>query len=293
MKDCPAFHHASFWSPDWNLNSSEWDAQGWITPLRQTFGLPPETRKYLDTFENKHHSYEIQTIEIVLPLTATSALVWQTYDTAQERVLLLREAGEPDATLGWLDSQGHPYCLRPQEAILLGTATTKRPDWKDSPVPLLLLDSFVALTSEAEATLWTAAKCAALSKLGIAKQGGLEVIGREEAGNLQEQLGNFRVAYRQGGETFHVAVQGGICWHLSPDQDWQLIAHKAWDTIRHMRDFDWPVPCHTIRSATPYHFFTQAAAEVAQHKDTEEVDPDWPIFPFARFKRLMDVLGRD
>ncbi|MEM9248897.1 MAG: hypothetical protein AAGB05_09405 [Pseudomonadota bacterium] len=157
------FRSREFWEPDWSLLGEAWRAQEWVAPLREAFGTPPETRSYVDETTGETHSYVLQTIEIVLPVTASAALVWQTDDDAQERTLLLREDGAEDAMLRWSDSHGHPYCLHPKEAILLGAAV--RTEWPG--VPLLLLDGFVGITTEAEADLWAQAKRGALVGLGV------------------------------------------------------------------------------------------------------------------------------
>ena len=286
MKDCAAFRDRSFWHPNWELSPDEWSAQAWLEPLQSTFGLPIETVSYVDETDNVENSFELLTIEVPLPILPNVALVWRAFDETHERDLLLRETGQPDARLGWIDTHGHPFCLHPEEATFLGSAAAKSSDWEHSSVPLLLLDQFVAITTEEQADQWATARGAALWRLGLASTADVERIGREECSDVERQLGNYRAVFQQGDDVFRIYVQAGLTWDWNDKDDWQLQAHKSFNAIGHLREFDWPCPCHSIRSRDRFKYFPEASAEVAEHN---ECDEEHPVFPFAQFKRFMNA----
>jgi hypothetical protein len=255
--------------------------------LHQTFGLPEEVRTVDPGYGDAPLTYTFRPVEIVLPVTDHAALVWSTDGGCEERTLLLREDGHEDAQLGWFDPHAHPYCLRLDEAEALADTIASRPMWYGSAVPLLLLLPFVGITTREDAERWVRAKAGALRCLGLVAPDQPVLISDDQPNDALAEMGVERLAYECGGVRLVSSAATGLRWIVTADGDWELVAHKPWDTIRHLRQFDWPVPSNTLRARNPFRFFPEAAAKVASN-DVDPCDAP-PVFPFERMRRVLEA----
>ncbi len=287
---CTAFSDLAFWLPETLPADDQQRRRAWREALFACYGLPERVVRPDDPTSPPDETLRIREVEIVLPVTSDTALVWScdAASTDDERSLFLRQDGHPVALLGWIDCHAHPYCLRLSEALDLSQRIAAHPEWPEAAIPFLLLKPFVAITTRQEADQAAQALFAALGQLGLAEPGKVESLGPAPASEV-ERLGWLeRQLYRSGGQEITIPVQNGLAWIEARDGYWELVATQPHEVLSRLHGFDWPLPCYTIRSRTPYRDFPRASEAVEKTRQSpEEKDRGRPEFPFRRFHALV------